>query len=120
MFTINLKNIEELIFNNKEVRFLLNDFSYIFDQWFLSQRVSFLRTMRLQSLIDLINALNEQHLEKLKEYFGDTIIIDRIDYNITKHVTFNLNSDIASKLSNDITNFTISRNKDHLYLTSWR
>ena len=122
MVLLNLQNIEELIFLDNMVRTLLPDLRHIFDQWLLSKRVPTLRSLRLRSLMDMLNSLSNEHIRKLEEYFQDSLALDKIDYHIVRNVTLPLSFNADKELSDSVgySNFAISRNGDQVYICFWR
>jgi len=121
MITINLKNIEELIFNNPNARTLLPELRHLFDQWLLSYRFPALNTMRKQAIFDLLNSLDGVQVEKLARLFGDMIFVEKLDYHFIKNLNFPIDS-IERELTNynSYVNIAISRNDNQCYLTTWR
>ena len=67
---ISLKNVEEVIFLNKEIKDKLPEFKNYFYLWQLSKQQHFLKSVGTQAMIDLINNLNERHLNIIKEHYG--------------------------------------------------
>lgn len=122
MVLLNLQNIEELIFFDNTVHTLLSDLRHIFDQWLLSKRVPTLRSLRLRSLMDMLNSLNNEHIRKLEEYFQDSIALDKIDYHIVRNVTLPLNFNTDKELSDFVSygNFSISRSAEQIYISFWK
>jgi hypothetical protein len=122
MLNINLQNVEELLFKNSKVRESLPEFKHIFDNWFLSYRVSSLKSLRKQALVDLINSLDGTHIEKLARIFGDMIFLEKIDYHIIKNLEFSINDSIEEELKKykSYNYINVSRNADKLYIMLWR
>lgn len=122
MVLINLQNIEELIFFDNTAHALLSDLRHIFDQWLLSKRVPTLRSLRLRSLMDMLNSLNNEHIRKLEEYFQDSIALDKIDYHIVRNVTLPLGFNATKELSDFVSygNFSISRDAEQIYISFWK
>jgi hypothetical protein len=83
----------------------------------LSQRIPFLRNLRKQSLIDLLNELTEDHIKIMEEYFSDKVTLSKIDYHIVRNFAFSLNDFDATNL---FSNVVISRDDKQIYLTTWR
>jgi hypothetical protein len=118
---INLKNIEELIFYDKKVQSLLPDLRNFFDQWSLGQRFPGMKTLAQRSVLDLLNSLNNEHIFKLQEHFGDIIILDKIDNRLVANYSANIDS-----FENELCQFTgyrdfcLTRKNNKLEITFWR
>lgn len=118
MITINLQNIEDLLFRNQEIKQLFPDLRHIFDQWLLSYRIPALRNMRKQAVIDLLNSLNGNHIEKLSEILKDMVFVEPLNNKLVKHFSFSINDCIPDELKFD--NLAITRKYDQVYITTWR
>jgi len=113
-----MNNVETLILKNKEIHNLLPDLKYIFDQWLMSYRLPFLRNLRQQAKLDLINYLSEKEIKILEAYFKETIAINKLDYNLVKNITIDLGQNLSD--FDGFNNFTLSRDSDKIYITFWR
>lgn len=116
---INLQNIEEQIFFNQEIYKLLPEFNNLFYQWQLSKRHPGLSTLGKRSVIDLLNALENKHIQILEEYFGEEIILNKISDNIVKHYESDLDDANLCQFT-DYKDFSVYRNKDKMKVTFWR
>ena len=65
MIVINLQNVEQLIFFNKETYKLFPDSKVYFDQWMLAQRIPSLRSLVKRSVIDFLNSVTDEVIEIL-------------------------------------------------------
>jgi hypothetical protein len=119
MMVINLQNIETILFKNPEVKLILSDLRYIFDQWLLSYRSPALTHMRKQSLIDLLNTLDGPHIEKLAKLFKTVVFIEKVQHNLVKNLELPIIGAVESVLAdcNGYKNIAISRNADRLSIT---
>jgi hypothetical protein len=121
MLKINLKNIEELVFESGLLKKLLPEFIPEYDQWRLSKMSPSLRQLGKRTLIKFINGLNDEHILILECHFGTKITIDKLDYHIVKNYEFP-----TSKLENELNeiqgleNFTTYTDGVHTYLSFWR
>lgn len=119
---INLQNIEEVIFFNRQVRKLLPDFKNEFGQWDLSKYSPELRSLGKRTLLNVLNQLNDEHLKTLGVYFKEPVTLMKLDHHIVRHSKFKL--DDAEKQLNNldgwIGDLVIYRDKDHLYISNWR
>ena len=117
MMLINLQNIETILFKNSEVKLLLSDLRHIFDQWLLSYRSPALTRMRKQSLIDLLNNLDGNHVEKLAKLFKTVVFIEKVQHNLVKNLDLPIMDTIELTDCNGYKNMAISRNADKLFIT---
>lgn len=123
MIVINLKNVEDLILKKAELRKLMPDLSHLFDQWHLSCRHPALRSMGTKAKLDLINMIGADHISVLNEHFQDSVILDKLNYDIVKNVSFPVDLDrLGGLLSNveGFANLAISRDADYVYVSLWR
>lgn len=118
---INLQNIEEIIFYNKDVWKNIPELKQFYDQWVLSKTVSGLNHLSKKSILDFMNSLNSSHIEKLQKFFSTTIIIDKIQTNVVSFLECDKN-DVESKICcyDNYKDFFIIRNKDKVDICFWR
>ncbi len=121
---LNFSNVEELVFYNKELQQQLPMHMFsMFEQWRLSQRVPFLREMGKQAMFDFLNGLDEDHLAILEEYFGDKIIVEKLNYNIAQNFRIPLNETTLCRELCEVEGFnyySMWRDEDFLYISFWR
>lgn len=121
---LNFLNVEELVFYDKELqqRLPMHMFS-LFEQWRLAQRVPFLREMGKQAMFDFLNGLDEDHLAILEEYFGEKIIVEKLNYNIAQNFRIPLNDTTLCRELCEVEGFnyySMWRDEDFLYISFWR
>lgn len=119
MINLNFFNIEEIIFLNQEIRNKFLDLKHIIDQWDMGYRFAGLDFIKKRAKLDMLNSLNEDHLKVLTEFLKDSIVIDRIDYNVIKNFKFPVET-VPNLEDVNISNFCVTRNKDSFSLTFWR
>lgn len=118
---INLSNVEEVIFRDREVQKLLPEFAPNFDQWRLAQRVPGLKQMGKRAVIDILKAMSGEHIEKLENYFQDSIILDSIDERIVVNKSAPL--ELLEKELCEISgfqDFCLYRDQDQVHISFWR
>lgn len=118
---LNLQNIEEAIFLDKKAQALFPEFRSHFDQWSLSKRVPGLQSMGKRMLIEVLNALDGEHLRKLEEYLSQPIILDKIDNSLVREYDGNIESaeDVLCQFAG-FKEFCVHRNGNKLSVTFWR
>lgn len=121
MITINLRNIEEILFHNTELCKKFPEFRHYFDQWKLAKQHAFLKQTGKQAIIDLLNNLNENHLEIISNYFGMEITIDKFNDRIVNYHEFDVNS-ISEEINaiQEFGNVFLYRKADQIYIGTWR
>ncbi len=124
MLKLNFSNVEELIFYDTTIQNKLPSHMFsIFEQWRLSKRVSYLREIGKRALLDFLNQLNDSDLPILENYFGEKIIIERLNYDIVQNIKLPLSEvGICAELCNTegFSNFSTWRDNEHLYISFWR
>lgn len=118
MMKISLKNVEEVIFLNKEIKDKLPEFKNYFYLWQLSKQQHFLKSVGTQAMIDLINNLNERHLNIIKEHYGVDVEFIKFSNKIVDNFEFYLNENDFDELPK-ICNMAIHRNKEKVFVTTW-
>ncbi len=121
MITINLQNVEELIFYNKAAQQVLPEFRNIFQTWGLGKRVSALKNLSQKALFDFFEELKEEHIHRLEQFFGTAIKVVTTDPHLVKHYSFTL--DEAEDAMNELAldgNFFVWRDCSRVYISFWR
>lgn len=115
---IDFYNIENIIFNENNVRNLLHRHKELLDSWVNCKINGDLSKINYFK-ITLLNLLNQDDLDDISSYYGIKFSLEKISNNIVDNFIFDLDNfnyfDIES-----YKDFCIFRNKDKLYLTSWR
>ena len=120
MLNLNLTNVEELVFYDRNIQAKLPDFSNLFNVWTFSLRAGF-GPIGKKAVMDFLNGLKENHLEILEKYFNDTITVERSDYHIVRNQQVALdNAEVGLNLIQGFPNISIHRDENHLYLSYWR
>lgn len=114
MISINLNNVEKIVFHNKDLQKHLPGLKKLFHQWRLSYQFPQLKPLRQKILLELLDTIDEKTLQ---EYFREEVYVQKLK-NITTHISVNI--DESEQLNSVLGNFCISRNATTLYLTSWK
>jgi len=122
MLVLNLDNVEELIFQNKEARKLLPEFRQLFDQWKLARMIPSMKNLGRRSVLDFLNSVETSHEKILASIFGDEVSVDRMVYHIVNNQVFSLGSAEGNlnEGSEWFPNFSLDRDGERLYLCFWR
>lgn len=117
---INLKNIEELIFFNKEIQQLFPEFRHLFDQWQLGQRIPGMKTLGQRSILELLDSLDYDKISKLEKYFEDLVIVEKMDHKLVSNYEWNLDEDNELCEFLGFREFCLSRNANKIKISFWR
>lgn len=117
---INLKNIEELIFFDQKIHGLFPEFRHLFDQWQLGQRIPGMKTLGQRSVLELLNSIDQSKIAKLEEYFGDSVLLQKIDSNLVSHYEWNIDEKDNLCEYSGYRDFCLSRDADKIKISFWR
>ncbi len=117
---INLKNIEEIIFHDKKVQEKLPEYRYLFDQYNLAHRVSGLGQMAKQSVLELLNALDGNHLKKLENHFGETVFVNKLNNKLVDHYDCSIDNYERLCEFSEYGGIALYRHNNELKFTFWR
>lgn len=125
MINLNFNNIEELIFYDKNIQSILPAKYYsIFEQWRIAKRIPMLASVGKQAILDLLNTLSSKDIEIMESYFGENLIIERMNYSVSKNIQIPIkdSSEICKMLCevNDFNYFSTWRDENTLYISFWR
>jgi hypothetical protein len=121
MININLQNVEELIFQNKELWRKMPDLVYLRDQWRMSKMTPMLRALGKRSFLDFLNKVSKKHEDIISEHFGQPVTIDKLDRHIIKNITYSID-DAEDCLFWEETYpyFSTYRKENRIYISFWR
>lgn len=118
---INIQNVEDKIFQNKEIWRKMPDLVYLRDQWRLSKMTPMLRAMGKKSIIDFLYKAKSTHEDILSEHFNESVTIDKIDRHLVKNVEFSIDEEVPELETDDnYTAFSTYRKDNKIYVTFWR
>jgi hypothetical protein len=124
MINLNFSNVEELIFYDIEAQKILgNDMYSIFEQWKMSKRIPYLKSIGQQAILDFLNTITESQVEILENYFGKKIFIEKLNYELVKNLKISIEKkDICDELCKieGYSYYTSFRDDNHIYLTFWK
>ena len=121
---INFSNVESLIFNNDDIKHLLPAYYWsFFEQWKLGKQFPMLKQISKSAILDFLNHLNDDDIKKIGEYFGEKVIIEKLNYHTVVNVKIPLtDKEICQRLC-EVVNFnyfSLWRDIEYLYITFWR
>ena len=118
---INLQNIEEIIFYNSKVWQHIPESIQFYNEWSLSKRVPGLRDLGKRSILNFLNNMNNDTIQKLENFFGKSIIINKTNDKIIENISITVD-DIEDNICqfDNFKDFCITRNSDVASITFWR
>ncbi len=124
MLIINFLNVEKLIFEDSDLQGMLPSFMFsYFEQWKLGKRVPMLKQTGRQAMLDILEVLGEA-TEVLEEYFGETVIVESLNYHAVWNLTIPLDDEkrCCEQLCQleGCPNFTTWMDDKHLYVSLWQ
>ena len=122
MLNLNFLNVEELVFYDQELQKLFPAYMYsIFEQWKISQRVPYLKSLGKQAVLDFLNNINDEQIQLLETYFNEKIIVEKLNYSIAINLKVPLSEVCDSLCTLDgFNNLSTWQDDSNLYITAWR
>jgi len=119
---INHKNVDDLIFMDKKLKDQLPEFNDLFNQWFIGKRMPSLRFLSQKASLSLLEKIEGRHLSILSKYFNEEVSVEPIDYHVarTHKVPVDDLEGFLNGMKGFSQNFSLSRDKDHAYISFWR
>ena len=68
MIQIGFHNAAELLFQNQLIKNEFPKFKHLFDSWAMSQKVSHLKSLGIRSVVDFLNSVTKEDVEKYLPY----------------------------------------------------
>ena len=119
VMNINLSNVEEIVFYDKQLQRKLPEFRHLFDQWTLALQVPTLRSLGKRSVLDFLNNLEDEHIAIIERHLGSEIAVDKLDYHIVRNYDFPVEDADLDGLQT-YADFAVFRDEDQLYISFWR
>lgn len=118
---LNLQNVEQLVFFDEKAYKLLPEFRVYFEQWRISKRVPGMQNLGKSVIMSFLLDLKSPQLEKLEEYFKDTIVVDAIDYRTVQNYVGTID-EVQDALCEfeAFTDLAIYRKEDQIKVTFWK
>jgi hypothetical protein len=118
---VNIQNVEELIFQNKEIWRKMPELVYLRDQWRMSRTTPVLRAMGRKSILDFLRKAKGIHEQVISDHFGKTVTIDKIERHLVLNTEFSVDDDnVDFELDDHYTAFSTYRKEGKVYVTFWR
>lgn len=118
---INLKNVEEIIFYDKEIWKKMPEMVHLRDQWRISKMAPTLRAMGQRAILDFLRNVKPHHQDLLSEYFKQNVTIDKIENHLIVNKEFLASDDhVDFNIYENFSGFSTYREKDKVKITFWR
>lgn len=124
MLDLNFSTAEELVFHDRNVQNALPPHYFsLFEQWRIAKRLPMLKSVGTQAVLDFLNSLNSEDIERLEEHFGEKIMVEKLSYSIARNFKIPLSeTEICQQLCEvtDLNYFSTWRDDEFLYISFWR
>ena len=118
---INIQNVEEMVFMDKDAWRKMPELIYLRDQWRMSRMSPILRSLGRRSVLDFLAKAKNHHEHALSSHFGEDVTIDKIERHLVKNMEFTTECELVDfDLEEHYTAFSTHRDKDKIYVTFWR
>ena len=120
---ITYKNIEQLVFYDKELQNKLSEFKGLFSTWAFASKQPSLKLTAQKSLMELLRQLDDEHIKIIADHYKTDVKVEKIDLGVVHN--FSLPIDEAENLLNGLPSilkesYFVYRDEKTLYISFWR
>ena len=120
---LNIYNVDDLIFLDKQIQKELSHLKPLFDQWLMGTKVPALRFLAQKSRLEMLEQLDtDKNRAILASYFNESTLVQPMDYRIVKNYKIPV-SEVETTLNAmtwEVKNFSAVRDAEYVYLSIWR
>ena len=110
MIQIGFHNAAELLFQNQLIKNEFPKFKQLFDSWAMSQKVSHLKSLGIRSVVDFLNSVTKEDVEKISSIFKMEVNIMKPDLSAYRNIKGNIeNFEFQLPLFNNVMDFHVYR-----------
>lgn len=110
MIQIGFHNAAELLFQNQLVKNSLNRHKHLFDSWELAQKIPQMRSLGIRSVVDFLNNVTSEEIEKISQIFKAPIEIMKIELNSYKNIAGEIDDfELQLPLNTNVADFCVYR-----------
>lgn len=118
---LNLKNIEDIVFKDNQLKSKLSKHSGIFNNWHLAYSHPSLRYIRSESACALLKSLDTNDLDIIKNHTGLDIELDTNIYKTVLNIDSNLDFlEFYLPLDFNYVDLCLYRKKNEVNVTLWK
>lgn len=100
MIFLNINNIEEIVFKDKQLRANLSEFKYLFDAYDLGMFSLSLKSLAMRCLNDFLKKCTQKEIEIIKNYLKDDVEVVKLNSDPVMLVESDI-SDLELNISNE-------------------
>jgi hypothetical protein len=121
---INLANVEDIIFYDKNLQKHLPEMSSIFQQWVLGKQIPQLRSLCQKAILEFFEKITDRQISVLANYLNEEeVILEKFNSHIVRNCSTSFSDDVEKYLNlidENFIDFAISRDKNSLYISLWK
>ena len=120
MIKLNIQNVEELVFSDKDLRKKIPDYNHLFASWDLSKMSLSLRNLGKKAVLDFLSSLQPEHVEIISQHINFSVELEILDYRLVKNITTTL-INVEGELD-QVGNYNLTpyREGEQVYITAWK
>jgi hypothetical protein len=122
MLILNRKNVETLVFQDRNAQRAVPDLADLFQTYAAGRRFRALWPAGQQAVLSFFDRLTPRHIESLSAHFGDEVEVRPTDSHLVRTHSFSLDEAEAG-LRRTVPadrNYFVWRDGDRLYVSTWR
>ena len=121
MIFLDLNNIEDIVFKNKQLRFQLPHFKYLFDSYDLGMFSITLKSLAMRCLNEFIKKCTNDDIKILEEFLKEKIEISKLNVDPVVLFESDLNNlEFNMSVDYNCIDVCLYRNKDQIKGILWK
>ncbi len=121
MLTIDLKNVEDLVFVDKAAQQAVPGLRDLFHSWALGRLMPSLRPVAQRAVFEFFDRITPEQVAALAGHFGREVRVDGTAPHLVRHYSFSLEDSEGGLNEAGLGgNFFVWRDEGNLYVSTWR
>jgi len=120
MLKLNIQNVEDIVFSDKDLRKKLPELNHLFVTWDMSKMSFAMRHIGKRACLDFLSQVNPEQIEIISQHINFSLSVDVLDSKLVKNIDSTI--DKVSEELEEAGNYNIAayREGEQVYLSLWK